>query len=448
MIVVECTLVIDTVLSSSVPYQSITLACNINMSSVHEVEQDLVIQVHTCHTVCEGLMSSYRREKPQRNKGCISDNKRTSSCRTTRRNLGTSARRSKSRQARGGLDDETMDMDAHDKDGRDKDDEVNDGCGEDDEVNNGRGKDDEINDGCGEDDEVKYSCGEDGEVKYGCGEDDEVNNGCGEDDKVDNCCGEDDKVDNGCGEDDEVNKGCGGDDEGKNGCGDGGDSDSDNDDDNTGYDGPCLPNRPKRKFLPSQTQVMALLSMAVPPEDRGAFEDRFRSFKTGEVKPTCPSTGTVYRTSAAHIAGAYGCDIALPLHSAADMFPSSGMMSSYLSEIYVMDVILNRSPFSEEAVGKSVNKAAGCDDDVLLVRSYHEEDLHDDNDYKFRTMILFLPQCGVFCCARERRHEDVEVARMLVALDMSWLRLQRRYYREEGKIVYTFGGGGYVKQFY
>ena len=249
-----------------------------------------------------------------------------------------------------------------------------------------------------------------------------------------------DKGKNGCGEDEDTGKN----DRRKNGCGDGGESDSDS----AGYDGPCLPDRPPRKFLPLERQAMALLSMAVPPEDRGVFEDRFRSFKTGQAKPTCPSTGTVCRTSAAHIAGAYGCDIALPLHSAVDMFPSSGTMSSYLSEIYVMDVILNRSPFSEEAVGKSVNKAAGCDDDVLLVRSYCEEDLHDDNDYKFRTMILFLPQCGVFYCARERRQEDVGVARTLVALDMSWLRLQRRYYREEGKIVYTFGEGGYVKRFY
>ena len=32
---------------------------------------------------------------------------------------------------------------------------------------------------------------------------------------------------------------------------------------------------------------------------------------------------------------------------------------------------------------------------LLLVRSYHEEDLDDENDYKFWTMILFLPQCGV-----------------------------------------------------
>ena len=39
-------------------------------------------------------------------------------------------------------------------------------------------------------------------------------------------------------------------------------------DDTNGYDGPCLPDHPPRKFLPSQRQAMALLSMAVLPEDR------------------------------------------------------------------------------------------------------------------------------------------------------------------------------------
>ena len=232
--------------------------------------------------------------------------------------------------------------------------------------------------------------------------------------------------------------------------GDDSDSDSDNELDSAGYEGPCLPNRPARRFLPSQTQAMALLSMAVPPEDRSAFVDRFCSFKTGEAEPACPLTGTVCRTSAAWIAGAYGCDIALPLRSAADMFPSSGMMSCFLNEIYVMDVILNRAPCSGEPVPKSVKDkaAAGAEDDVVLVRSYCEDDLHDDNDYKFRTMILFLPQCGVFYCARERRHEDVGVAGTLVALDMSWLRLRRRYDRVEKRVLYTFGEGGYVKKFH
>ena len=55
-------------------------------------------------------MSSHRRGKRQRSNGCISDNKRTSSCQTGRRNLGTSARRSKSQQACGG----TIDVDMGD----------------------------------------------------------------------------------------------------------------------------------------------------------------------------------------------------------------------------------------------------------------------------------------------------------------------------------------------
>ena len=111
------------------------------------------------------------------------------------------------------------------------------------------------------------------------------------------------------------------------------------------------------------------------------------------------------------------------------------------------------SPFSEVAVRKSGNKdalpTAGGDNDVLLVRLYHEEDLDDKKDYKFWTMILFLPQCGVFYCAREHRHEDVGVARTLVvALNMSWLCLRRRYYQEEGEVIYTFGKGEYVKRFH
>ena len=62
-------------------------------------------------------------------------------------------------------------------------------------------------------------------------------------------------------------------------------------------------------------------------------------------------------------------------------------------------------------------------------------------------MILFLPQCVVFYCARERRQEDVGVAKTHVTLDMSWLRLERST-DNNGKVSYTFGKGGYVKRFY
>jgi hypothetical protein len=135
------------------------------------------------------------------------------------------------------------------------------------------------------------------------------------------------------------------------------------------------------------------------------------------------------------------------------MFPFSRMKSCFFSEIYVMDVILNRLPFikTEPSAKLPTKKAApsvvGGEDDVLLVRSYHEDDLEDKNDFKFRTMILFLPQCGVFYCARERRTEEVGVAKTHVALDMSWLRLKRST-DNNGNVLYTFGEGGYVKKFH
>ena len=43
-----------------------------------------------------------------------------------------------------------------------------------------------------------------------------------------------------------------------------------------------LPNREPHKFLPSQQQVMALLSMAVSPEDRGMFRKRFQAVATDD----------------------------------------------------------------------------------------------------------------------------------------------------------------------
>ena len=73
------------------------------------------------------------------------------------------------------------------------------------------------------------------------------------------------------------------------------------------------------------------------------------------------------------------------LHSTADMFPSSGQESSFLSKVYVLDVILNRFALYPICL----------DDDIVLVRLYHKNDLNNANDYKFCTMILFLPHCGV-----------------------------------------------------
>jgi hypothetical protein len=86
-------------------------------------------------------------------------------------------------------------------------------------------------------------------------------------------------------------------------------------------------------------------------------------------------------------------------------------------------------------------------DVVVMARAYKEDDLDDAMDYKYRTMALFLPQCGVFYCARERRHEDVGLVNTLIPLDMSWLRL-RRDKGSNGSVSYNFGNDGYVKRFH
>jgi hypothetical protein len=89
-----------------------------------------------------------------------------------------------------------------------------------------------------------------------------------------------------------------------------------------------------------------------------------------------------------------------------------------------------------------------------MVGCYEKEDLDDELDFKFRTMILFLPQCGVLYCARERRRADVGVADTLIPHDMAWLRM----HREEipgvpgvngglSSVRYSFGEGGYIKRF-
>ena len=104
-----------------------------------------------------------------------------------------------------------------------------------------------------------------------------------------------------------------------------------------------------------------------------------------------------------------------------DMFPGSGVESEFLNEFYVMDVILNRSlsPADKD------NKGVFNPDVVVLSRAYEPDDLDDANDYKYRTMAVFLSQCGIFYCARERRHEDVGLARTLIPLGVECKQLQQ-----------------------
>lgn len=221
------------------------------------------------------------------------------------------------------------------------------------------------------------------------------------------------------------------------------------DQDTEGSDLAHLPDRHPRKFLPSHLQAMALFSRAVGPEIRDKFVQRFElEMRGGKEMDDILICDTPIRW----LRNAYRCPDPTPINGASDMFPNSGDVSAFLNEFFVMDVVLNRSVFPAMVVHQSngkKGKTAVDADVVVMPLAYDGNDLDDVNDYKYRTMIMFLPQCGVFYCARERRHGDVGLLNSLIPLDMSWLRLQRSDTADnDGSASYSFGRGGYVKRFW
>lgn len=105
------------------------------------------------------------------------------------------------------------------------------------------------------------------------------------------------------------------------------------------------------------------------------------------------------------------------MESMVNIFRRPGETTHFCVDFVLMDVILNRSP---NAVTGSSAIRRGM---VVPVRCYGDADQDDVNDYKFRTVIALIPSVAIFYCARERRSELVGVAKSLVPLDMSWLRL-------------------------
>ncbi|KAI2493085.1 hypothetical protein MHU86_21469 [Fragilaria crotonensis] len=201
------------------------------------------------------------------------------------------------------------------------------------------------------------------------------------------------------------------------------------------------PLRRGTESLPTPSSVMSLLSMAVVPEERRAFRRRFRRAKKASAPGECGLVGGFLggRTPIRVVATAFGWE-PFRLRSIADMFPESGMQSNFLNEFYVMDVIVNRR-------SAPLTAASGGGHAVCHAQSYIPDDGAPDGDYQFRAVILFLPQCGVFYCSRDRHAGDAGLQGTLRAYDMSWLRLVRTE-SEHCLPSYTFGDDSYVQRFY
>jgi hypothetical protein len=83
-------------------------------------------------------------------------------------------------------------------------------------------------------------------------------------------------------------------------------------------------------------------------------------------------------------------------------------------------------------------------DEVRMAAACNDSDMEDNMDYRYRTVLGFLPGAGVLfdCC--DRRRIECGVEKSIVQLDMSWLPLSA----SEGlPRQLSFGTQGYVKGF-
>ena len=191
--------------------------------------------------------------------------------------------------------------------------------------------------------------------------------------------------------------------------------------------------RKARQFKPSHNRVLLLLLKCVPlclrAELRGHFEKQMKSVKTEHDQ-------CIGATPIRWIRGALKelnyC--VSQIGSIDDVYPKPGMQD-HTSEFFLLDVIHNREAHVKgERDPDEVRMAAACND----------SDMEDNMDYQYRTVLGFLPGAGVFydCC--DRRRIECGVAKSLVQLDMSWLRLSAS---ECLPRQLRFGTQGYVKGF-
>ena len=237
--------------------------------------------------------------------------------------------------------------------------------------------------------------------------------------------------------------------------------------------------RAARNYLPTPTKVLALLEKCFPlcgGSITADFGDFATAFNAAVQTGTKPGEVEICGTPVRWIAYALGCshgrsmrdDEKVPasggnddcgncaivqLHSLDDMFISNGASSRHLTELILMDVIVNRkiTPTAAAASGGScgtATAASGNCDEILFPPAYEDEDLEDKNDYKYRTLLAFLPGVGVFYCGKEWRRKTEGVEGSRAHLEMSWFRIRST---EEPPSTsgfrLRFREDGYVKRF-
>jgi hypothetical protein len=168
--------------------------------------------------------------------------------------------------------------------------------------------------------------------------------------------------------------------------------------------------RKKRTCMPSQTQARNLLSKCIelPEYAHWSFADYFDKAALagkgdGDVEICCQ---TPVRWIKAGILGPHSNSVwhrkdveITRLREMGEMFPENGSRNPFHHEVFVMDVILNRADCRPATAGLGDKHSPAVDpDQVSMVHSFELGDQDASVDWKFRTMICFIPAAGVFYC--------------------------------------------------
>jgi hypothetical protein len=209
-----------------------------------------------------------------------------------------------------------------------------------------------------------------------------------------------------------------------------------------------MPNRSARNCLPSHQRLLETILRCLPtslPNGEGhqMVTNLFRTAMEGG-KREAVGEPHVCATPLRWICQALPCEYSVSdVRSLDDIMGGQGMMAGS-GDFFLMDVVLNRKLYRA-----TVEADHGNPDDVVMASAkWDEANLEAESDFRYRTLVCYLPGAGVFYCASERRPAAVGLPNTSFPHDVSWLRISEDVGAPPTSKRFSFGKDGFVRRFY
>lgn len=208
----------------------------------------------------------------------------------------------------------------------------------------------------------------------------------------------------------------------------------------------------KRKaFSPTQRQIAAVLSKALPRHVAASFGDRILHYQNSRDTPSLCVDGVIACgtkickttfVASIHFAlvdtfgvGNITVERCEYMGSAHDR--TRVLSVPHIMEMVVLDAVLGRT--TKHA--KPLTSMGATVDKPVLMHTVDESLTMEAHDGKFRAIVVVVPEAGVFYCHRERRKACVGVPNSLVPMDINWLRFSKN-----STSSIRFAANGYVSR--